>query len=178
MSLFSGIKKKQTKKRRDAQCKDIQSFIQVHFVRERDSARYAFNTLTLKSDPDRDACVEWYEKHGNPTSFAKIVECYVTDKALDTALICSKAGLEPQYFDKLFVSEYYRPGKGETLALCIGLKLNLEETRALLKVSDYSLTNSIETDLIARYFIENKIYSLGDLNYALQTLGGIKLKDL
>ncbi len=178
MSIFSGIKKSQNKKRRDAQCKEAQAFIQVHYVRERDSARYAFNTLTLKNDPDREACKEWYEKNGNPTSFGKIVKLYMDEKQINKETLCSRAYLEAQYFDKLAKTETYRPGKGETISICMGLRLNLEETRALLKVSDYSITNSTETDLIVRYFIENKIYSIGDLNYALQTLANIKLKDL
>lgn len=178
MSIFSGIKKSQNKKRREAQCKDAQAFIQVHFVRERDSARYAFNTLTLKSDPDRDACREWYEKNGNPDTYGKIVRLYMEEKEISKEALCAKAYLEPQYFDKLSKYDSYRPGKGETISVCMGLKLNMEETRALLKVSDYSLTNSTETDLIVRYFIENKIYSIGDLNYALQAITNIKLKDL
>lgn len=178
MSLFSGFKKNKNQKRRDEQCKAAKTFIQVHYVRERSSARYAFNTLSLKNDPEREACIQWYEAHNNPTSYSKIVGLYIDEKNINTGSLCTKAKFEPQYFEKLSLADSYRPGKGETIAVCMGLKLTLEETRALLKISGYSLTNSIETDLIVRYFIENQIYSIGDLNYCLQTITNVKLKDL
>ncbi len=58
--MFFGSRKK-IKKRRDALCKEADTFIQVHFVRERNNDRYKFNTLPLKSDPERDKVSEWYD---------------------------------------------------------------------------------------------------------------------
>jgi len=176
MALFSGFKKKKIQKRRDEQIKEVNSFIQVHYIRERGNT--AFNSLSLKSDPERDECLEWYEKHGNPTSYSKVVGLYIEEKGMNTETLCKRASFEPQYFEKLVGAENYRPGKGEAIAVCMGLKLNLEETRALLKLSGHSLVNSSETDLIVRYFIENKIYSIGDLNFSLQTITNIKIKDI
>lgn len=178
MSIFSGFSKNKIKKRRAEQKKAAESFIQVHYVRERGSVRYAFNTLSLKDDPDREACAEWYKKNGNPTSYSEVVNLYIKEKDINTATLCSKSKMEPEYFEKLSLAASYRPGKGETIAVCMGLKLNLEETRALLKLSDYSLTNSFESDLIVRYFIENGIYSIGDLNACLVAIAGVKLNEI
>ena len=53
MSIFN-FKTKTINKRYEEHCEEARSFIQVHYVRERGSDRYAFNTLTIKSDPERE----------------------------------------------------------------------------------------------------------------------------
>lgn len=178
MTLFSGFKKKKNKKRRDAYCKDAEAFIQVHFVRERDNSKYAFNTLSLKSDPDRDKCEEWYRNNGNPSTYSAVVTKYISEGRSTAEALCQKANFESAYFDKLRQADTYIPGKGEAVAVCFGLKLNFEETRALLKTAGYALTNSSKADLIIRYFIINNIYLLSDLNYVLNEICSTKLKDI
>ena len=50
------------------------------------------------------------------------------------------------------------------------MRLNIEEARALLKSAGYALTNSKESDLVVRYFIENKLHHINDLKYVLDAL--------
>ncbi len=178
MALFSFIKKNKTKKRRLAYCEQAKVFIQVHFVNERNNTGHAFNTLSLKSDPMRDECNEWYAAHNNPTTFSEIVTAYIKDSNFNTQAFCQKASFEPQYFEKLEKAPNYHPAKGEAVALCLGLKLNLEHARALLTACDYTLTSSSYSDLIIRFFLENELYGINDLNFVLSNLADVKLKDI
>ena len=54
MSIF-GTSKKKLLKKRQALCSEAEVFMQVHYVREHNSAKNKFNTLPLKDDPDRNA---------------------------------------------------------------------------------------------------------------------------
>lgn len=177
MSIF-GTSKGNVKKRRASLCKEAEIFIQVHFVREPGYVQSKLNSLSLKSDAMRDACDEWYEKHGNPDSYAKIVLEYYKDNQNDVLRYLEKASISPKYFDTLKSNENYVPSKSEAITVCFALKLNLEETRRLIYKASYTLANSRKEDLIIRYFIENENYNLDDLNYVIQKLCEKSLNDI
>lgn len=177
MGLFN-FKKRRIKKKREQLCRDIEVFIQVHFVRERNNTKNKYNTLTLKSDPDREACQEWYENHGNPQTFSEIVLAYLKTSEVDENLICEKCGFEKSFISKLKNDKNYHPSKGEAVLLSMAFKLNFEETKALLKSAEHALTNSTKEDLIIRYFIENQEYNVGHLNYVLDKFCELKIKDI
>lgn len=170
--------KKKIKKRRDSLCKEADIFIQVHFVRERNSEKYKFNTLSLKSDPERDKVNEWYNAHNNPENYSEIVLAYYNDLGKDSSDLFEKGILEKDYFTKLEKSLSYVPSKGEAVIVCFAFKLSLEASRALLKSADYALSNSEKTDLVIRYFLENNNYNIHDLNYVLIKICDIKLRDI
>lgn len=177
MGLFS-FKKRRIKKKREQLCRDIDPFIQVHFVRERNNTKNKYNTLTLKNDPDRDACKEWYENHGNPQTFSEVVLAYLKVSDMNEGQLCDKCTLEKSYISKLKNDKNYHPSKGESVLLAMAFKLNFEETKALLMTAEHALSNSSKEDLIIRYFIENKEYGIGHLNYVLEKLCDKKIKDI
>ena len=170
--------KKKIKKRRENLCKEAEIFIQVHFVRERNSERYKYNTLSLKSDPERDKVIEWYESHDNPETYSEIVSALLNDSGKDAKNISDKILLDKDYFEKLKANTAYIPSKGEVITICFAFHLTYEASRALLKSAEYSLTNSDKEDLIVRYFLENKNYSINDLNFVLSKLCETKVKDI
>lgn len=59
------------------------------------------------------------------------------------------------------------PKKSTAIALCISLKLSLEETNTLIKKAGYALTDSEKFDVIIKYFIENENYDIDEINTAL-----------
>ena len=177
MGLFS-FKKKKLKKRREQLCQDAETFIQVHFVRERLTSKDKYNTLSLKTDPDRSACKEWYENHDNPETFSDIILAYLKDSGKDESAICDKCMLDKGFFSKLKNDKSYHPGKGEAVLLAFAFKLNFEEAKALLRSADHAFSNSSESDLVIRFFIEEKEYNVGHLNYVLDKLCEKKIKDI
>lgn len=177
LSIFSKFSGRGLNKRREAHCDEARIFIQVHFIRERGSDKYAFNALSLKSDSERDECNEWYAAHGNLDNFQDIVNIYLDENKLKSPTICSEYGLEARIFSK--VSDLACPvEKWEAIAICFGLDLNISEARALLKTVGYSLINSSETDLVIRYCFENDIYRIEDINYILEKLCKRKLNQI
>lgn len=177
LSIFSNFNSKGINKKREMYCEEARIFIQVHYVRERGDKKYAFNTLSLKSDPERDMCEEWYNAHNNPDNFQDIVDLYLKENNTNPSAICSEYGLENSIFNKISASAC-PVEKWEAIAICFGLDLNISESRRLLKTVGYALTNSSETDLIIRYCLENNIYELEDINYILGRLCERKLNEI
>lgn len=177
MGLFN-FKKRKIRKIREKLCHDADIFIQVHYVRERIMDKNKYNTLSLKSDPDRDACKEWYEQHGNPKTFSEIVMAYLKDSEKSEQFICEKCQLEKNFFSNLKSDKKYHPSKGEAVLLAFAFKLNFEETKALLMSAEYSFLNSSKSDLIIRFFIEEKEYNISHLNYVLDKFCEVKIKDV
>ena len=169
MSIFSRFYRKSNNKKLDLFCEDAKNFIQVHFVRERDGDKYAFSKFTLKSDPERDKCNEWYEKHGNPHNFSEIVDIYLNENKLKASTLCNEYGLESRVFMQT-EDNIRNVEKWEAIAVCLGLDLNISESRALLKSAGYALSNSSETDLAIRFCLENDVYLLEDVNYILNNI--------
>lgn len=177
LSIFNIFSRKFSNKKRDLYCEDAKIFIQVHYIRERGNEKYAFNTLTLKTDIERDKCDEWYASHGNPDNFMDIVKLYLNEKKINTMDICSEYGLDTKIFSHTSTTAC-PVEKWEAAAICLGLNLNIYETRTLLKTVGYALTNSSESDLIIRYCIENELYSAEDINYILSKICGRRLNEV
>ena len=53
------------------------------------------------------------------------------------------------------------------LALAIGLKLNLDETRDFLGKAGFALSRSSKLDVIVQFFIENRNYDIFELEAVL-----------
>ncbi len=171
-------RKKKIQKRRDALCNEADIFIQVHFVRERGNDRYKFNTLALKSDPEREKVTEWLQEHDNPSSYSAIVCSLFKDSGKEQSVLCEKLLLEKDYFSNLERNLSYIPPKGEAIIMCFAFKLSYEAARVLLRSAGYALTNSEKSDLIVRFFLETQNHNINDLNYVLNKLCDIKLKEI
>jgi hypothetical protein len=172
-----GSSRKKSLRRLDELCSEIEIFVQVHFVRERNNDRYKFNTLPLKDDPDRLKLMEWLKEKDNPDTFSKLCDLFLTNNGKDENYICEKAGLEKGFFSKLRTNTY-EPTKEEAIRVCFGLKLNIEESRVLLKSADFALTNSEKTDLVIRYMIENRHYNLDTLDAVLDKICETNLENI
>ena len=75
--------------------------------------------------------------------------------------------MSKQHFSKIRNNPDYKPTKSTALALAIALELDMEQTRDLIGRAGYALTNSSKFDLIVRYFLEQGIYDLMQINMTL-----------
>ena len=174
MSFFNIFNKRKILKRRSEHLENAKAFIQVHYVREKNF----YNVLKLKEDPAKQECDTWYEEHDNPDTLADVLVNYFKDKNVDTNKLCNAYHLDSQVLSRLNSEQFFTLSKGDAVALCLGLKLNLTHARRLLKFAGYSLTNSSESDLTVIYFIENSYNSYNDVNYLLNEICNIRLKDI
>ena len=81
--------------------------------------------------------------------------------------IYKKALLSKQHFSKIRNNPHYKPTKATAISLALALELDLDTTRDLISRAGYTLTNSSKFDLIIRYFIEQGLYNVVEINCVL-----------
>ena len=81
--------------------------------------------------------------------------------------IYKKALLSKQHFSKIRNNPHYKPTKATAISLALALELDLDTTRDLISRAGYALTNSSKFDLIIRYFIEQELYNVVEINCVL-----------
>lgn len=85
--------------------------------------------------------------------------------------VYKRANLDRKVFSKIRLNENYNPKKSTAILLALGLRLTLDETLDLLSRAGYTLSNGSRSDLIVRYFIENEIYDVYELDAVLDEYG-------
>ena len=95
----------------------------------------------------------------------------IQSKGMSNAEVYKRAIVDKKTFAKIKANEYYHPAKLTALQLCVGAKLNLDETRDLLARAGYALSPCDKTDVIFSYFIENGIYDMIEIDIQLEEHG-------
>ncbi|MBQ3545690.1 MAG: macro domain-containing protein [Lachnospiraceae bacterium] len=89
-------------------------------------------------------------------------------RGLTNSEVYKRAIITKQLFSKIKLNPNYHPDKGTAMRLCIGAKLNLDETKDLLARAGYALSPCDKRDIIFSYFIENKIYDMIEIDIVLE----------
>lgn len=76
-----------------------------------------------------------------------------------------------QLFSKIKQNPDYHPDKSTAMRLCVGAKLNLDETKDLLARAGYALSPCDKRDVIFSYFIENGVHDMMEIDIALEEHG-------
>lgn len=109
-------------------------------------------------------------KHISDT-FSQYLMYLIEDKKMENAEVYKRAIVDKKVFSKIKNNADYHPQKLTALCLCIGAKLNLDESKDLLARAGYALSPCDKTDIIFSYFIENEIYDMIELDIQLEEHG-------
>ena len=95
----------------------------------------------------------------------------IDSKGLSNSDVWKNAIVDKKVFSKIKNNKDYHPKKRTALCLCVGARLNMDETRDLLARAGYALSPCDMTDIIFSYFIENEIYDMIELDIQLEEHG-------
>ena len=103
-------------------------------------------------------------------TFVQKLEQHIRNKHLVEADVYKAALMDRRLFSKIICNNNYKPSKDTALALVFALKLNLGEAKDLLERAGYTLSHSIQRDIIIEYFIKERIYNLNNINAFLYNM--------
>ena len=95
----------------------------------------------------------------------------IEDRGLTNVEVYTRANLDRKHFSKIQCNVNYHPSKKTAMALCIALKLNLEESKDLLARAEWALSPNRKMDLIVMNAIVNHEYNINQVNAVLFQYG-------
>ena len=137
---------------------------------EKDSIRECNEAPFLDFYEQHESRLEERMKHISDT-FSQYLMYLIEDKKMENAEVYKRAIVDKKVFSKIKNNADYHPQKLTALCLCVGAKLNLDESKDLLARAGYALSPCDKTDIIFSYFIENEIYDMIELDIQLEEHG-------
>lgn len=145
-----------------------------------ESARPVSSKSTNVREMEADDYEDFYEenesalkermKHMSDT-FQQYLLYLIETKGLTPAEVYKRAIITKQLFSKIKVNPNYHPDKVTAMRLCVGAKLNIDETKDLLGRAGYALSPCDKRDIIFSFFIENNVYDMIEIDIALEEHG-------
>lgn len=171
---------------------DLEEYIDYNYVRNKREEEYGvhfYNVQLLERQTRNHAAADAFEedleldfeaqheskleermKHISDT-FSQYLMYLIREKKMENAEVYKRAIVDKKIFSKIKNNADYHPQKITALCLCVGAKLNLDESKELLARAGYALSPCDKTDIIFTYFIENKIYDMIELDIQLEEHG-------
>lgn len=131
-------------------------------------------------NPDEDVYEDFFEENASALkermkhisdTFQQYLFYLMKEKDLSPAEVYKRAIITKQLFSKIKLNPNYHPDKATAMRLCVGAKLNLDETKDLLGRAGYALSPCDKRDIIFSFFIENHVYDMIEIDIALEEHG-------
>ncbi len=131
------------------------------------------------ADYDADYDTFWEEnesalkermKHMSDT-FQEYLLYLIEEKGLTNAEVYKRAIITKQLFSKIKLNPNYHPDKATAMRLCVGARLNLDETKDLLARAGYALSPCDKRDIIFSFFIEKEVWDMIEIDIMLEEHG-------
>ncbi len=135
---------------------------------------------SMEEATDEEADIDFVEEHESKLNermkhlsdtYSEYLMYLIADKGMSNAEVYKRAIVDKKVFSKIKNNPDYHPQKLTALCLCIGARLNMDESRDLLARAGYALSPCDKTDVIFSYFIENEIYDMIELDIQLEEHG-------
>ncbi|MCR4893013.1 MAG: macro domain-containing protein [Lachnospiraceae bacterium] len=134
------------------------------------SAKPDLEDVSFEFQEKHESLLEERMKHTADT-FSQYLMYLIQSKKMENAEVYNRAIVNKKVFSKIKNNVDYHPQKATALRLCVGAKLNLDESKDLLARAGYALSPCSKTDIIFSYFIENEIYDMIELDIQLEEHG-------
>lgn len=152
--------------------KKIKEYIKINYEKPKKKRTMEYGAK-LKTSVQYDSCLFLNEEISSNISleikstWQEMVFNTIDKKEYKDPDVYKRANLSKQTFSKIRCDVNYQPNKDTAIQMCIGLKLSMDESLDLLAKAGYTLSNGIKRDLVVRYFIENQIYNVDEMNIVL-----------
>lgn len=104
-------------------------------------------------------------------TFQQYLMYLIESKGMSNAEVYKGAIISKQLFSKIKLNKNYHPDKATAMRLCVGAKLNLDETKDLLARAGYALSPCDKRDIIFSFFIEQEVFDMIEIDIALEEYG-------
>ena len=104
-------------------------------------------------------------------TFSEYLFFLMEEKGMKAPEVYNGACVDKKTFSKIKNNKNYHPKKLTALCLCIGAKLNMDQSKDLLQKAGFAFSNSDMTDIIFSFFIENEIYDIFQIAVELEERG-------
>lgn len=104
-------------------------------------------------------------------TFQEYLMYLISIKKLTNSEVYKRAIVTKQLFSKIKLNPEYHPDKATAMRLCVGARLNLDETKDLLARAGYALSPCDKRDIIFSFFIEHQVFDMIEIDIALEEHG-------
>ena len=113
----------------------------------------------------------YLEGSSNMPTFTNEVKRLMRKRGLTGTDLCKRILMDRRLWSKLTADVEYQPSKETAVAICIALRLTVEQADELLQCAGYTLSETRKQDVVMRYFLENGIYDVDVINDMLYRFG-------
>lgn len=106
-----------------------------------------------------------------PKTFSEVVVELLQKKHIKASDMYRRAGITKDHFSKIKNNADYHPSKATAMALALAMQLTPEEADDLLQRAGYTFSPSLLRDLIIKFFIDEGIYNMDEVNLQLHAHG-------
>lgn len=118
-----------------------------------------------------------YFDNNKRNTFTKKLLNLIDQKGHTDTEVYRKALIDRRHFSKIRSNPNYQPSKETVLSFILALELNVDQAIDLLQSAGFAFNKSNKSELIILYCIEEEIYDINEVNFALQSFNQPLLRD-